>query len=63
MIIGDRNIGIIAKKFNNEQLDAYIININLFPFSFWVQSHLDTNHYEVKIELFNKINFGFFVKY
>jgi len=63
MIIGDELIGILSTTFEDEDLNAYVLNINLFPISFYIQKHYDNNHIEIKIQLFNKIDFGMFIKY
>ena len=37
MIIGDQTIGFVSKNYN--ELKAYVININLFPISLYIQYH------------------------
>ena len=63
MKIGDNLIGVLSTTFKDENLNAYVLNINLFPISFYIQRHFDNNHFDIKIELFKKINFGMYIKY
>ena len=63
MKIGDNLIGVLSTTFKDENLNAYVLNINLFPISFYIQRHYDSNHIEIKIQLFNKIDFGMFIRY
>ena len=59
--IGDVNLGIIAMKINDEELDTTIININLLPVSIFLEKHNDMNHLEIRITILNKLTFGTFV--
>ena len=61
MIIGDELIGLVSHKFENNELDAYIIKINMFPISICFERHYNINHAEIKLILFNKYNFGLFI--
>ena len=59
--MGDVNLGIMAMKINDEELDTIIININLFPVSIFLEKHNDMNHLEIRITILNKLTFGTFV--
>jgi len=63
MKIGDNLIGILSRTFEDGDLNAYVLNINLFPISLYFQKHYDNNHIEIKIKLFDKIEFGTFIRY
>ena len=59
--MGDVNLGIMAMKINDENLDTTIININLFPLSIFLEKHNDINHLEIRMTIFNKLTIGTFV--
>tara|TARA_R110000824_G_scaffold298730_3_gene486905 strand:- start:2697 stop:2891 length:195 start_codon:yes stop_codon:yes gene_type:complete len=59
--MGDVNLGIMAMKINDENLDTTIININLFPLSIFLEKHNDINQLEIRMTIFNKLTFGTFV--
>ncbi len=61
MIIGDEFIGVISHKFNNNELDAYIYKVNIFPISICFENHYDSKHTEIKLILFNKYTIGLFI--
>jgi len=59
MIIGDQTIGFISKNYN--KLKAYVININLFPISLYIQYHYKDKHFDIKIEFFKSICIGMYI--
>tara|TARA_R110000824_G_scaffold310700_1_gene497967 strand:+ start:7080 stop:7271 length:192 start_codon:yes stop_codon:yes gene_type:complete len=61
MILGDNVIGIISNRFNDEELNAYVFKINIFPFSFCIEKHYDILHTEIKFILFNTYTIGIYL--
>tara|TARA_R110002012_G_scaffold57177_4_gene147258 strand:+ start:9123 stop:9314 length:192 start_codon:yes stop_codon:yes gene_type:complete len=61
MIIGDNFIGLISHKFNENELNAYVIKLNMFPISICFEKHYDISHMEIKLILFQKYSFGIFI--
>lgn len=59
--MGNEFIGIFSQVLKDEEFDSYVITINMFPITIYLQAHYNLNHYEIKIEIFKKISFGIFV--
>ena len=41
MIIGDDLIGLVSHKFNDNEMDCYIVKLNMFPISICFERHYD----------------------
>tara|TARA_Y100000004_G_C8816398_1_gene369966 strand:+ start:279 stop:476 length:198 start_codon:yes stop_codon:yes gene_type:complete len=57
--LGDNLIGILANRFNDNELNVYVINVNLFPISLYYEYFYEEKYIKIKMRLFNKIEFGF----
>tara|TARA_Y100000592_G_C5482191_1_gene326406 strand:- start:17132 stop:17323 length:192 start_codon:yes stop_codon:yes gene_type:complete len=61
MILGDNIIGIASHRFDDNELNTYILKVNLFPFSFCFERNYDVSHTEIKLILFNTYTIGVYL--
>ena len=61
MILGDDLIGLVSHKFDNNELNCYIVKLNMFPISISFERHYDDDVLEFKIILLQKYTIGLYV--
>jgi|TARA_R100000781_G_scaffold113230_1_gene81355 choline kinase len=63
MLVGNELMGIVTKRFNNEDLNSYIAKINMFPVSIMYNKDYEMKNIVFKIILFEKYELGITMSY